>query len=124
MQHKRSVASYRDLEVWQRGIGLVERVYELTSCFPEEEKFGLTSQLRRGAVSIPSNIAEGWGRGSGKEYMHFLRIARSSLFEVETQCIIAYRLGYIDEEMLRATLQETDVESRMLLALLRSLDKK
>ncbi len=115
------IESYRDLEVWERGIALVERVYELTKRFPREEKFGLTSQLRRASVAVPSNIAEGWGRGSRKEYAHFLRIARSSLLEVETQIIIAGRLGYIDEQVMEEILEETTIESKMLLSLMRAL---
>jgi len=123
MARKNAVKNYRDLKVWQRGINLVEQVYALTTSFPKEEKFRLTAQVRRAAVSIPSNIAEGWGRGSTIDYMHFLRIARSSLLEVETQLIIAHRLGYIEEDTLNAVLAETEVESRMLLSLHRNLSK-
>ena len=123
MSKRKPVGSYRDLEVWQRGMDLVERVYALTKPFPADERFGLTAQLRRAAISIPSNIAEGWGRGSRKDYVHFLRIARSSLLEVETQLIISYRLGYVSEDALNKTLTETEIESRMLLALIRSLEK-
>ena len=123
MARKQPIRSYRDLEVWQRGVDLVERIYTLTPSFPSEEKFGLTAQIRRAAVSIPSNIAEGWGRDSTKEYVRFVRIARSSLFEVETQLIIAHRLGYLNEDALKTSLQETEVESRMLLSLIRSLKR-
>ena len=121
MARKQPIRSYRDLEVWKRGVDLVELVYKLTQSFPPEERFGLTSQLRRAAVSISSNIAEGWGRGSTKDYMHFVRIARSSLLEIETQLIIAHRLGYLSEDELNASLQETEVESKKLLSLIRSL---
>ncbi len=121
MARKQPIRSYRDLEVWKRGVDLVELIYKLTQSFPSEEKFGLTSQLRRAAVSISSNIAEGWGRDSTKDYVRFVRIARSSLFEIETQLIIAHRLGYLSEDALRASLQETEVESKMLLSLIRSL---
>ena len=121
MARKQPIRSYRDLEVWKRGVDLVELIYKLTQSFPSEEKFGLTSQLRRAAVSISSNIAEGWGRDSTKDYVRFVRIARSSLFEIETQLIIAHRLGYLNEDALRASLQETEVESKMLLSLIRSL---
>lgn len=123
MARKQPIRSYRDLEVWQRGVDLVERIYKLTPSFPSEEKFGLTAQIRRAAVSIPSNIAEGWGRDSTKDYVRFVRIARSSLFEVETQRIIAHRLGYLNEDALKTSLQETEVESRMLLSLIRSLKR-
>lgn len=77
-------------------MNLVEQVYVVTSNFPETEKFALTSQLRRCAVSIPSNIAEGWGRETAKFYVHFLRIANGSLAELETQIEIANRLGYLE----------------------------
>jgi four helix bundle protein len=90
--------SYKELEVWKKGIDLSLLVYKLSKSFPSEEKFGLTSQLRRCSVSIPSNIAEGWGRGSTREYIHFLQIARGSLMELETQMIIAFKLNYFDEE--------------------------
>ena len=115
------IRSYRDLKVWQRGVDLVETTYRLSERFPAEERYGLTAQVRRAAISIPSNIAEGWGRSTRRDYNHFLRTARSSLLEVETQLIIAHRLGYLSEETLRSTLRETEVESRMLLALMRSL---
>lgn len=121
MARQRSIHSYRDLEVWRRGVDLVELVYKLTQSFPPEEKFGLVSQLQRAAVSISSNIAEGWGRDSTKDYVHFVRIARSSLFEIETQFIIAHRLGYLNDDALKALLQETEAESKMLLSLIRSL---
>jgi four helix bundle protein len=90
--------SYKELEVWKKGIDLSLLVYKLSKSFPSEEKFGLTSQSRRCSVSIPSNIAEGWGRGSTREYIHFLQIARGSLMELETQMIIAFKLNYFDEE--------------------------
>ena len=86
------------LDVWNDAIGLVEAVYRLTSSFPADERFGLTSQLRRAAVSVPSNIAEGAARRSRKEYLHHLGIARGSLSEVETQCVIASRLGLKDHD--------------------------
>ena len=123
MSRRKPVESYRDLEVWQRGIDLVELVYELTSDFPDEEKFGLSAQLRRAATSIPSNIAEGWGRASRNEFLHFLRIARGSLVEVETQLIVAHRLGYLNEKEVGGAFEETTVESKMLLALIRSLER-
>lgn len=90
------VRSYEDLRVWQEGISLCEHVYALTRAFPSSEQFGLTSQLRRAAVSVPSNIAEGWGRGSRQDYLRFLRIARGSLFEIRTQLVISERIGLLD----------------------------
>ena len=123
MAKRKAVKNYRDLEVWQRGMDLVESVYRVTESFPKSEKFGLMSQLRRAAVSVPSNIAEGWGRGSRKAYVRFLRIARSSLMEVETQLLIAHRLNYLDERTVQKAIEATTAESKMLLALIRSLQK-
>ena len=86
---------HKSLDVWKRSISLVKKVYELTSSFPKEEMFGLTSQIRRAAVSVPSNIAEGCARNSDKELIQFLYISLGSLSELETQFIIANELGYI-----------------------------
>lgn len=88
--------SYRDLIVWQKAIILVTEVYTLTKTFPDDEKFGLTSQIRRSVISIPSNIAEGYGRNYTKDYIRFLQIARGSLFECQTQIEIACKLNYLD----------------------------
>jgi len=85
---------YQQLIVWQKAMVLVSHIYELTMVFPDNEKFGLTSQLRRAAVSVPSNIAEGSGRGSDKDFCRFLYHARGSLTEIETQLLIAQQLGY------------------------------
>jgi four helix bundle protein len=88
--------NYRDLIAWQKAMDLVESVYRTTQLFPHEELYGLTSQVRRAAVSIPSNIAEGQGRGGAKELGQFLRIAHGSLCELETQLLIAQRLAYVN----------------------------
>ena len=122
MGERKPVKSYRDLEVWRRGMDLVELVYGITKPFPVDERFGLTAQLRRAVISIPSNIAEGWGRNGRKEFRNFLKIARGSLTEVETQLIVACRLGYLPEPALNDLLSETEIESKMLLKLIRSLD--
>ena len=118
------IESYRDLRVWQKGMDLTERVYELTRAFPSDEKFGLTSQLRRAAVSVPSNIAEGWGRNSTGSFVRYLRIAHGSLAEIETQIEIAHRLEYISERERDAFLKETTAERKMILAFVRSLNKR
>ena len=89
--------THKDLEVWKQSIDLVSTVYRISKTFPHEERYGLANQMRRAAVSIPSNIAEGAGRGSRKEFSQFLHIALGSLSEVETQIIIAKRLGYLDD---------------------------
>ncbi len=86
--------SYRDLIVWQTSMVLVKEVYLLTQCFPKEEIYGLTSQIRRCSVSIPSNIAEGKGRGSNKEFVRFLQISLGSLYELETQLELSVNIGY------------------------------
>jgi four helix bundle protein len=93
------VKSYRDLDVWRLGLDLAEAVYQCTSSFPKHELFGLTAQMRRAAVSIPSNIAEGRARSSTKELLQFLAIARGSLAELETQFELALRLGYVDSAL-------------------------
>lgn len=123
MGKREPIQSYQDLEVWQRGIDLVEQVYAFTDSFPKEEKYGLSSQVRRAAVSISANIAEGWGYSSRKQCVHFLEQARSSLLEVETHLIIAERLGYIARSTLDDMLQQTAIESKMLLSLMRSLQR-
>ena len=87
---------HRDLKVWQESIGLVKLIYDVMLDFPPNEQYGLSAQLRRAVVSIPSNIAEGCGRESNRELYHFLNVASGSLAEVETQCYIAYTLGYIN----------------------------
>ncbi len=100
---------------------LVEQVYAVADHFPDREQYELTSQLRRAAVAIPSNIAEGWGYSSRDQYVYFLEQARSSLLEVETQIIIAERRSYITEDTRDDVLRRTTVESKMLLSLMRSL---
>ncbi|MEO6103500.1 MAG: four helix bundle protein [Pseudoxanthomonas sp.] len=89
---------HHELHVWKDSIELVEAIYLLTTRFPPDERYGLTSQLRRAAVSIPSNIAEGVARTSRREYLHHLSFARGSLSEVETQIVIARRLNFVDED--------------------------
>ena len=91
---------YRNLVVWQKAMELAEKVYLVTRNFPEEEIYALTSQARRSAVSVPSNIAEGKGRGTGKEFIQFLRIALGSLYELQTQLELSMRIGYITTTQL------------------------
>jgi four helix bundle protein len=116
-----TVRHYRDLIAWQKAMDLVILVYQSTEGFPQREIFGLTNQMRRAAVSIPSNIAEGQGRSSRKDFLHFLAVARGSLQELETQCILANRLNFLDEET-RCRLDETTSEvGRILSGLISSL---
>ena len=117
------IRSYEDLRVWQAGIALAERAYLVTKTFPDSERFGLTTQLRRAAVSVPSNIAEGYGRGTRLDYLRFLRIARGSLFEIQTQILIAHRVGLISSVVLEETRLETDALRRQLIALIASVER-
>jgi four helix bundle protein len=89
--------SYQELDVWQKGVSLSIEVYKVTEDFPRSEKFGLTAQIRRATVSVPANIAEGWGRGSTREYAQFLLVPRGSIFELETHLIIGQKLGFLKE---------------------------
>ena len=93
---------YKDLKFWQRSVNLATQVYSITSQFPAEERFGLISQMRRAAVSVSSNIAEGAGRTSDKEYKHFLDIAYGSLYELQTQLIISNNLDYVKSDICKA----------------------
>jgi four helix bundle protein len=115
------VKSYKDLKVWQRAIQLSLAIYRLTAEFPAEERFGISSQLQRAGVSIASNIAEGYGRGSRKDYKQFLAIARGSTLEVQTQLIIANELGYCDLQHLKRTEALSEEVSKMLYALILKL---
>ena len=103
----------KELTIWKKAIDLTVEVYNITRSFPNEEKFGLISQLRRAAVSISSNIAEGAGRNSDKEFIHFIGIANGSAFEVQTQIIIAYRLKFIDKEASKLILDKLEEIQKM-----------
>ncbi len=118
------VMQYEELEVWQQAMDWVILVYQETRRFPREEIYGLTSQIRRAAVSVPSNIAEGQGRRSTKEFLNHLAIARGSLFEVETQVKLATRLDYLTHERTRAILDNSRTVGRLLNGLIRALEKK
>ena len=116
--------SFRNLAVWQRAIQLTLEVYKLTSSFPDSERFGLTNQLRRAAVSVASNIAEGYGRSTKGENVQFLGYARGSNSEVETQIVIAKALGFGSKQMLRTTEELCSEVGRMLGAMMKSLRSK
>jgi four helix bundle protein len=110
--------NYKELEVWKRSIKLAVKMYKLTAILPLEEKFGLVSQLRRCAVSIPSNIAEGSGRKSNKEFSQFLSIAYGSLCELDTQVIISMELGFLKNQDLEEIEKEVGELQKMLFALI------
>jgi four helix bundle protein len=116
--------SYRDLIVWQKAIELALVAYRLTEQFPKREIYCLASQIRRAGVSIPSNIAEGYGRGSRKEYLQFLSIAQGSLKELETQIILAERLTFATPSQAKQILADCEIIGKMLGALIRSLRAK
>ncbi|MBS1787242.1 MAG: four helix bundle protein [Acidobacteria bacterium] len=112
---------YSDLIVWQRAMDLVEQVYLATKLFPKEEMYGLCSQQRRASISIPSNIAEGQGRNSAKEFLHFLSIAYGSLREAETQILIAGRLKYLEQQQVNVLMELAGEVGRLLNGLSKSL---
>ena len=113
---------YRRLIVWERAMELVVEVYRLTRSLPKEELYALTDQIRRSVVSIPSNISEGNGRGTNKEYVRFLSIARGSHYELETQLLICVRLGYLTEDDIDKAMSLCDEIGRMLNALITRLE--
>ena len=117
-----SMSTFQDLVVWQRGIDLVESVYLASSRWPDSEMYGLVSQARRAAVSIPANIAEGHGRGSVKEFFRFLSIARGSLRELETHLIIALRMHFLEQPDYDRTKSLSDEVGRLLQGLMRKLE--
>lgn len=123
-KNKSVVKSYRDLIVWQRAMELVTDVYHFTNDFPKSEIFGLTSQIRRCVVSIPSNIAEGYGRHSTSDYVRFLQVATGSLYEFQTQLEISRNLGLIKPEMFDMAEAKSQEIERMLVSLVNKLRDK
>ena len=117
-------SDYRQLKVWQKAMDLTVEIYSLVNKFPREENYALSDQLRRSAVSIPSNIAEGQGRNSDKEFVNFLSIARGSLWELETQIEICERLSYIDSSQKENVFTQTEEVGKMLNALAHSIELK
>ena len=113
--------TFRDLLVWQKSMNFVTVVYQISKTFPNEELFGLTSQIRRCSISIPSNISEGFGRDSVKDYLRFLNIAISSLFELQTQLEIAFNLQYILKEKFDELYELSREIERMLSSFIRSI---
>jgi four helix bundle protein len=117
----KTIGSYRDLIAWQKAYSLGLELYDLNRSFPADERFGLTSQIRRSAIAIASNVAEGYGRGSTTDYLRFLKIARGSLYELDTQLCFATDLGYIIQEEYECTKQQLDETERVLAGLIRSV---
>ena len=117
------VRNYRDLIAWQKAMSFVESTYNISQKFPAEERFSLTSQLRRSATSVPSNIAEGQGRFSKPDFKRFLSIAHGSLSEAETQILLAIRLRYLNEEESKPALAIAAEVGKLTHGLARSLDK-
>jgi four helix bundle protein len=119
-----SIRSYRDLQVWQRGIVLAETSYHLSQKLPRDERFGLVVQIRKAAVSIPANVAEGHGRAHLGDYLRFLSIAKGSLMELETHVILAGRLRYVNQQDTTAFFQQSTELGRMLAGLITALRKR
>jgi four helix bundle protein len=118
-----TIKSYKDLQVWRESMDLVTEIYKLTESFPRSEVYGLTNQIRRSSVSIPSNIAEGSGRKNTKEYIYFLYISKGSLSELETQLEISKRLGYLNEGVSDSIHQRLIYVTSMLVNLIHSLER-
>jgi four helix bundle protein len=123
MDTNQKIERYQDLKIWQRSIKLVGQIYKITKVFPNDERFGLISQIRRSAISIPSNIAEGFGRWGNKEYRHFLYISLGSCAELTTQLVISFNLGYISENEKNELVDETDQISKMTTSLIKKIDE-
>jgi four helix bundle protein len=118
-----AIESYRDLRVWRDAMNLAEASYRLSAAFPKDEKFGLTSQIRRACASIPANIAEGYGRDSKGSYAQFLKVAQGSLKELETHLLLAERLGLVRTGATQPVLESCDALGRMLRSLIRAIER-
>jgi len=117
------VKSYKELNVWKKGVEIADRVYKITEKFPQKELYVLTSQMQRSAISVPSNIAEGFVRGHTAEYRQFLRIALGSCAELHTQLIIAHKRNYVTQTETINLQEDLDHESRMIMNLIKSLNR-
>ena len=115
------IQSFKDLIVWQKAMEMASMTYSLTKNMPKEELFSLTNQMRRAAVSIPSNIAEGYGRNSAKEYLQFLAIARGSLCELETQLLLCVRIDYLTEQEIQPIMDSLAEIGKMLMSIIKKL---
>lgn len=113
--------NYKELKIWIKGIDLAESIYKTVSEFPDSEKYGIISQLKRASISVSSNIAEGASRESQKEFSHFLSISLGSLFEIETQIVIANRIKYINDETLKELIEQINELIKMIIGFKRQL---
>jgi four helix bundle protein len=118
------IRSYQDLIVWQKAVRLVTDIYSVSKKFPSDERFGIVSQLNRAAVSIPSNIAEGWGRETSKNYLQFLRTSRGSIMEVQTLLIISKNLNFISQMEFDSLSGKTEEVGKILHGLIKSIREK
>ncbi|MCX8139278.1 MAG: four helix bundle protein [Gemmataceae bacterium] len=119
-----SITTYQDLQVWQNSMNLAERVYDLTRQFPKEELYGMTSQIRRAVISIPANIAEGWGRRYPAEFIQFLRQANGSRAELETLLLLSAEVGLATKTAVEPLLHELEILGKQLVNLERSIQRK
>ncbi|WP_282787036.1 four helix bundle protein [Flavobacterium croceum] len=118
------IKSYKDLLIWEKGIEIVALTYKIVSSFPKDELYALSSQIKRSSISIPSNIAEGYGRQSTQNYIQFIKIARGSLCELETQLLVAKKLDFIqDEKLFSELINQITEESKMINSFLNRLEK-
>jgi four helix bundle protein len=115
------MSTFKDLLIWQKAMNFVTKIYQSTRLFPKDEQFGLTSQIRRSSISIPSNIAEGYGREGNNDYLRFLNIALSSLFELQTQLEIAKNINYLNEHEFNILYEDLRELERMLVAFIKKL---
>ncbi len=117
------VKDYKDLKVWQKGIEIVDKIYSLTDNFPKEELYGLTNQMRRSAISIPSNISEGFVRNHSKEYIQFLYISLGSCAELDTQLVIAQKRNYVGQDKFNELTEDINYETRMLVSMINAVKR-
>ncbi|HKX86714.1 MAG TPA: four helix bundle protein [Flavobacterium sp.] len=118
------MSTFRDLLIWQKSMTLVTEIYLLTNSFPKEEIYGLTSQIRRSSISIPSNIAEGFGRNGNQDYLKFLNFSIASLFEMQTQIEIAFNLNYITQQQFNKIYDEAKELERMTSSFIRKIKER
>jgi four helix bundle protein len=118
------MSNFKKLLIWQKSMSLITKIYISTNNFPKEEAFGLTSQIRRSSISIPSNIAEGFGRESNKDFLRFLNISIGSLFEMQTQLEIAKNISYLNEDEFNNLYEDSREVERMLVSFINKLKER